>query len=196
MGAWQTLPYQERRYFMYVLSELPAGNMPDKNYSNLQDCIIWSEDLLTDKYLQIYSSFLPRGRKIEWGLASIKANNGGLAMYHHQRALIVDRAKDLRKRSTEAEAALWEELRKRKLGGYKLRRQYPLIFKSRNFVNPPSCFLPEGRNESRPYEVNYCPGNLAKKAESINAPLGEGEREVGGGRNSLPSALKIMLSSF
>ena len=47
-------------------------------------------------------------------------------MYHHQRALIVDRAKDLRKRSTEAEAVLWEELRKRKMGGYKIRRQHPL----------------------------------------------------------------------
>ena len=47
-------------------------------------------------------------------------------MYHHQRALIVDRAKDLRKRQTEAEAVLWEELRKRKLGCYKIRRQHPL----------------------------------------------------------------------
>ena len=47
-------------------------------------------------------------------------------MYHHQRASIVDRAKDLRKRQTEAEAVLWEELRKRKLGGCKIRRQHPL----------------------------------------------------------------------
>lgn len=47
-------------------------------------------------------------------------------MYRHQRVLIVDRAKDLRKRSTEAEVVLWEELRKRKLGGYKIRRQHPL----------------------------------------------------------------------
>ena len=46
-------------------------------------------------------------------------------MYHHQRAVIVDRAKDLRKRQTEAEAVLWEELRKRKLGGHKIRRQHP-----------------------------------------------------------------------
>ncbi len=41
-------------------------------------------------------------------------------------ASIVDRAKDLRKRQTEAEAVLWDELRKRKLGGYKIRRQHPL----------------------------------------------------------------------
>ena len=47
-------------------------------------------------------------------------------MYHHQRGLMVDRAKDLRKRSTKAEAVLWEKLRKRKLGGYKMRRQHPL----------------------------------------------------------------------
>jgi very-short-patch-repair endonuclease len=58
-------------------------------------------------------------------LAALEAKTGGLAMYHHQRALIVDRAKDLRKRETEAEAVLWEELRKRKLGGCKIRRQHP-----------------------------------------------------------------------
>ena len=50
----------------------------------------------------------------------------GLAMYHSRRALMVDRAKDLRKRSTAAETVLWEELRKRKLDGYRIRRQHPL----------------------------------------------------------------------
>ena len=35
--------------------------------------------------------------------------NGGLAMYRHGCALTIDRAKDLRKRSTEAETALFKE---------------------------------------------------------------------------------------
>lgn len=57
-------------------------------------------------------------------------------MNRHQRALMIDRAKDLRKRSTEAEAVLWEELRKRKLGGYKIRRQHPLG----PYINPSTAF--------------------------------------------------------
>jgi hypothetical protein len=85
------------------------------------------EDVLTEPILTELQFVSPRGRKC----ASMEAKNEGwpekwsIAMYHHRRALIVDRAKDLRKRETEAEAVLWEELRKRKLGGCKIRRQHP-----------------------------------------------------------------------
>jgi very-short-patch-repair endonuclease len=37
------------------------------------------------------------------------------------------RAKQLRKNSTDAERALWRELRSRQLGGYKFRRQQSLV---------------------------------------------------------------------
>jgi very-short-patch-repair endonuclease len=37
---------------------------------------------------------------------------------------IVKVARDLRKEETNAESSLWEELRNRRLGGYKFRRQY------------------------------------------------------------------------
>jgi very-short-patch-repair endonuclease len=47
-------------------------------------------------------------------------------MFHNKRKLIIHKAKKLRKESTEAEAVLWEELRKRKLEGYKIRRQHPI----------------------------------------------------------------------
>ena len=39
---------------------------------------------------------------------------------HHQLA------KDLRRRSTDAESVLWYHLRARRLGGHKFRRQYPV----------------------------------------------------------------------
>ncbi len=38
----------------------------------------------------------------------------------------VTRARELRRVATEAEKALWEELRDRKLGGFKFRRQVPV----------------------------------------------------------------------
>ncbi len=38
----------------------------------------------------------------------------------------VNLARDLRKRSTEAEASLWTYLRDRKLAGYKFKRQAPI----------------------------------------------------------------------
>jgi very-short-patch-repair endonuclease len=47
-------------------------------------------------------------------------------MFHNKRKSIIDKAKALRKNSTEAEALLWEQLRKRKLNGYKIRRQHPI----------------------------------------------------------------------
>jgi very-short-patch-repair endonuclease len=40
-----------------------------------------------------------------------------------KRARLADIAKDLRRRSTEAEKALWRTLRNRQLGGFKFRRQ-------------------------------------------------------------------------
>ncbi len=40
--------------------------------------------------------------------------------------LIQQRARELRRRATEAERVLWERLRNRRLGGLKFRRQHPL----------------------------------------------------------------------
>ncbi len=40
--------------------------------------------------------------------------------------LPVDRARELRRRSTEAEKRLWHALRRRELGGLKSRRQQPI----------------------------------------------------------------------
>jgi very-short-patch-repair endonuclease len=40
--------------------------------------------------------------------------------------MTLDRARSLRRSSTEAEKALWEQLRNRRLAGVKFRRQVPL----------------------------------------------------------------------
>ncbi|MCA9846570.1 MAG: endonuclease domain-containing protein [Dehalococcoidia bacterium] len=37
-----------------------------------------------------------------------------------------ERARELRRNSTDAERKLWESLRAKRLGGYKFRRQYPV----------------------------------------------------------------------
>ena len=39
----------------------------------------------------------------------------------------VTKSRSLRKRATPAETILWEEIRNRKLGGLKFRRQYPVL---------------------------------------------------------------------
>ncbi len=39
----------------------------------------------------------------------------------------VTKSRILRKRATPAETILWEEIRNRKLGGLKFRRQYPVL---------------------------------------------------------------------
>jgi very-short-patch-repair endonuclease len=39
------------------------------------------------------------------------------------RESLINKAREMRKNPTEAEALLWEKLRKRQLGGYKFRRQ-------------------------------------------------------------------------
>ena len=39
---------------------------------------------------------------------------------------IIAKARDLRKRMTEAESLLWANLRDKKLGGFKFRRQHPI----------------------------------------------------------------------
>jgi len=38
---------------------------------------------------------------------------------------LIARSRELRKEQTKAEAVLWEELRNRRLGGFKFRRQHP-----------------------------------------------------------------------
>jgi very-short-patch-repair endonuclease len=41
--------------------------------------------------------------------------------------IVFQRAKELRERETESEQLLWEELKGKKLGGYKFRRQHPVM---------------------------------------------------------------------
>ncbi len=41
-------------------------------------------------------------------------------------SLVQQRARELRQEMTPAEKTLWEQLRNRKLGGFKFRRQHPL----------------------------------------------------------------------
>jgi very-short-patch-repair endonuclease len=43
--------------------------------------------------------------------------------------VIKDHAKDLRNNQTDSERLLWEELRSRKLSGYKFLRQHPILYK-------------------------------------------------------------------
>ncbi len=43
-----------------------------------------------------------------------------------QHSLEITRARELRKHPTEAEKALWSQLRNRQLGGYRFRRQRPI----------------------------------------------------------------------
>jgi leucyl-tRNA synthetase len=45
---------------------------------------------------------------------------------------IKKRARKLRNNPTPEEQILWQELRKRKMGGYKLLRQHPIIYESRS----------------------------------------------------------------
>ncbi|NLY75042.1 MAG: endonuclease domain-containing protein [Firmicutes bacterium] len=47
-------------------------------------------------------------------------------MFHYKRKSITEKAKVLRKEPTAAEAVLWEQLRKGKLKGFKIRRQHPI----------------------------------------------------------------------
>lgn len=47
-------------------------------------------------------------------------------MYFGASAEIFRRAKELRLRMTDAEKKLWEELRSKKLGGFKFRNQHPV----------------------------------------------------------------------
>lgn len=43
---------------------------------------------------------------------------------------IIERCRELRRRSTKAEDLLWQRLRNRKLDGMKFNRQFPLIYTS------------------------------------------------------------------
>ena len=47
-------------------------------------------------------------------------------IYFGAKPEIIEKAKELRKRETEAEKVLWEELRNRKLQELKFRRQHPI----------------------------------------------------------------------
>ena len=45
-------------------------------------------------------------------------------MYYNANEYILDRAKELRQTETEAEKLLWEQLRAKKINGFKFRRQH------------------------------------------------------------------------
>jgi leucyl-tRNA synthetase len=45
---------------------------------------------------------------------------------------IKELARSFRKNPTSAEKLLWEEIRRRTIGGYKFHRQYPIIYEARN----------------------------------------------------------------
>jgi very-short-patch-repair endonuclease len=53
--------------------------------------------------------------------------------------LAKDRARELRRNSTDSEKLLWERLRNRQLGGYKFLRQHPVIYRS--FINRSDYFI-------------------------------------------------------
>ena len=43
-------------------------------------------------------------------------------------AEFIERARELRKNATPAEQELWEHIRRKKLGGHKFLRQYPIVY--------------------------------------------------------------------
>lgn len=47
-------------------------------------------------------------------------------MYYNANEYILDRAKELRQSETEAEKLLWEQLRAKRLNGFKFRRQHAI----------------------------------------------------------------------
>ncbi len=47
-------------------------------------------------------------------------------MYYNANEHILDRAKELRQTETEAEKLLWEQLRAKKINGFKFRRQHAI----------------------------------------------------------------------
>lgn len=48
------------------------------------------------------------------------------SMYYNANEHILDRAKELRQKETEAEKLLWEQLQAKKLNGFKFRRQHAI----------------------------------------------------------------------
>jgi very-short-patch-repair endonuclease len=46
-----------------------------------------------------------------------------------EKLTITDLARQLRRNMTEAERLLWQELRNRKLGGFKFNRQFPVVYR-------------------------------------------------------------------
>jgi len=73
---------------------------------------------------------------------------------------IIDKARDLRKRMTEAEKLLWSYLRSKKLGGFKFRRQHPIWIFIADFYCHEVKFVIEldggihQLNEIKEYDVN------------------------------------------
>jgi len=57
----------------------------------------------------------------------MKIPDGKLPMYQKAAPILFEYAKELRgKKSTKAERALWQELKSKKLNGYKFRFQHPI----------------------------------------------------------------------
>ena len=64
----------------------------------------------------------------------------------------IDRARNLRRHSTEAERAFWSQVRNRKLGGYRFRRQVPIGPYIVDFVCPSAKLVVEvdgGQHQER-----------------------------------------------
>jgi very-short-patch-repair endonuclease len=55
-------------------------------------------------------------------------NNMGKIKYLDYKVIKIH-ARELRNNMTESEKLLWEQLRNRKLSGYKFLRQHPIVFK-------------------------------------------------------------------
>jgi very-short-patch-repair endonuclease len=77
--------------------------------------------------------------------------------------LAKNRARELRKYSTESENLLWERLRNRKLGGHKFLRQHPIIYRS--FTNRSDYFIADF----------YC--DLKKVVVELDGPIHEELKE-------------------
>jgi very-short-patch-repair endonuclease len=69
----------------------------------------------------------------------------------------LDRARELRRNRTEAEAHLWSRLRRRQLGGQKFRRQVPIGRYIVDFACPAACLV---------VEVDGCQHDLATEADA------------------------------
>lgn len=84
--------------------------------------------------------------------------------------VVKKRARELRKNLTPSEAVLWEELRNRKLAGYKFLRQHPIIYN------------PNGSDAKYFVADFYC--DLKKTVLELDGPIHETNAEYDQYRDS------------